>query len=171
MINLRSKLNKKSLIKAQETQNSNRSSSISITTQNSFLIEVENNIDIDDKIRNEINKRFNKSLVNATYKFPRTAEEPFPSIALQQKIMLKESVSKPIKVFTKTFRFVSHTPKPSLNQSSHIRKKRSGKYERNRKVVSITPTQASIVKNKQLYNFPKLKLSVSKSPYLVSPNK
>ena len=172
MINLRNKLNKKSLVKAQESQNSNRSSNVSITTQNSFLVEVENNKDIDDNIRNEINKRFNKSLVNANYKFPRTVEDPFPSIALQQKIMLKETVNKPIKVFTKTFRFVSHTPKPSLNQSTQIKKKRSGKFERNRKVVSVTPTPlSSVVKNKKLYNFPKLRLSGSKSPYLVNTSK
>lgn len=168
MINLKDKLRKRNWVKEHENLTSNNSSSLSITTQNSFLIEVENNQDIDDNIRKEITKRFKKSVVNATYRFPRTSEAPLPNSALR-KTTLNEAVNRPVKALLRTFRFVSHTPKPSLNQSTQMKRKKSEKIEKNRKAISVTPTPlSSLVKNQKNYNFPKLKLCTKKSPYKVS---
>lgn len=168
MINLRDKLKKKNRAKEQESLASNHSSSLSITTQNSFLVEVENNQDIDDNIRREITKRFKKSIVNATYKFPRISESPAPSHALQ-KYSLKEAAARPVKALLRTFRFVSHTPKPSLNQSTQMKISKLGKREKHRKAVSVTPTPlSSIVKNQKTHNFPKLKFALKNSPYKIS---
>lgn len=155
------------------------SSNLSITTQNSFLVEVENNEDIDLNVRTEINKRFNRSLVNATYKFPRMNNSPFPSISLQGKSSQRESLEVQKRKFVKVLRIVSHTPKPSLNQSLNVTYKIKGNIvdkeirdRRERKVVSITPTPIGFGnKTRSKHGFPKIKKNRKRSPYLSLKNK
>jgi hypothetical protein len=166
------KIEKPAILENFQRLSSRESSNLSLTTQNSFLVEIENNVDIDETIRSEINKRFNRSLVNATYKFPRVSHSPFPSISLQQKCSQRENVRGQHKKFVKIFRIVSHTPKPSLNQSLNVTNKlKIRNLEQDRKVVSITPTPLSFAgKNKKVYDFPKIKKQGRRSPYLSLKN-
>lgn len=171
MINLKRKLEKYDQHEDIEIRSSRRSSEYSRTTQNSFLIEVEHNGDIDDEIRNEINKRFNRSQVNANYRFPRVSRGPFPSISLQHKSLVPNSYRQPVKKkFVRTIRLVSHTPKPSINQSINFsRPIKLKKQILDPKPISITPTPMSFSsKRKNPSEYPKLKLSSFKSPYLLS---
>ena len=171
MINLKRKLEKYDEREDIELASSRRSSEYSRNTQNSFLIEVEHNGDIDDEIRNEINKRFNRSQVNANYRFPRVSHGPFPSISLQHKSLVPNSYRQPVKKkFIKNIRLVSHTPKPSINQSINFsRPLKLSKQIEGPKPISITPTPMSFSsKRKKPSDFPKLKISSFKSPYLLT---
>ena len=149
------------------------SSSLSIMTQNSFLVEVENIEDIDLNVRTEINKRFNRSLVNATYKFPRMANSPFPSISLQGKTSQRESLEVQKRKFVKVLRIASHTPKPSLNQSLNVAYKikanfmdKEVKNKNERKVMSVTPTPIEFgKKSRSKHGLPKIKKIRKRSPY------
>lgn len=171
MINLKRKLEKYDVHEEVDLRSSRRSSEYSRTTQNSFLIEVEHNSDIDEEIRTEINKRFNRSQVNANYRFPRMSPGPFPSISLQHKSLVPNSYRQPVmKKFVKNIRVVSHTPKPSINQSINFsRPIKLKKQIIDSKPISITPTPMSFSsKPKKPYDFPKLKTSSIKSPYLLT---
>lgn len=174
MISLKKKLEKHETGELFELINSRRSSALSKTTQNSFLLEVEHNSDIDDSIRSEINKRFNRSIVNATYKFPRIAHSPFPSITNQSKNSPKSFVPKKApRKFLKSIRLVSHTPKPSINQSINFSKRLKSKNpEEVQRLISITPTPMSFtLKSKKPYDFPKLKTPKLRSPYMIPQSK
>ena len=174
MISLKKKLEKHEPLQLIEPSRSRRSSTLSKTTQNSFLIEVDHNSDIDDSIRLEINKRFNRSIVNATYKFPRIAYNPLPSISFHHKNSASDSASKNhAKKFLKSIKLVSHSPKPSLNKSINVsRRLKSKNFEEDRRVISITPTPMSFtLKSKKPYDFPKLKSPNFNSPYMLPRNK
>ena len=173
MISFKAKPTKKELLfNHLNSENSRRSSTISNSTLNSFLIEVDNNSDIDENIRSEINSRFNKSLVNATYKFPRISYQPFPSISLQQKFNQKELINKRVfkKFIRSPVRLISHTPKPSLNKSIKIAKKHklirgTPSPEVDLRTLSITPTPMTFTgKLKRNPDFPKLRNSGVKTP-------
>lgn len=174
MISLKKKLEKHEHLELIEPPDSRGSSAISKTTQNSFLIEVDHNSDIDESIRSEINKRFTRSIVNATYKFPRIAHNPLPSISFHQKNSASDSSSKNhAKKFLKSIKVVSHSPKPTLNQSINFsRRLKSKNPEEDRRMISITPTPMSFtLKSKKPYDFPKLKTPNFKSPYILPRNK
>ena len=174
MISFKTKpLKREILLNQQHTENSRRSSTYSTSTHNSFLIEIDNNSDIDENIRCEINTRFNKSTVNATYKFPRISYQPFPSISLQQKFLLKEPTNK--KVFKRISRgpiqLISHTPKPSLNKSIKITKRSyrargtPSPESVDLRVISITPTPMMLTRKiKKKADFPILKKLGGKTP-------
>ena len=154
--------------------NSRRNSTMSSTTQNSFHLEIDNNFDIDENIRSEINSRFNRSIVNATYKFPRITYHPFPSISLQQKCTQKDYTTVK-RIFRKKInkgqtKIFSHTPKPSLIQNVNLSKK--GKIARaspspefDLRMQSITPTPININgKRRKKLDFPQLRNSINKTP-------
>lgn len=55
---------------------------------NSFIVEIDYNHDIDKKIRNEIESKFKKSLINANYKFPRLSineSKGLPKIKMERR--------------------------------------------------------------------------------------
>jgi len=68
---------------------------ISNASSNTFLKETENNSEVDDEIRKEIETRFNQSITNAVYKFPRRNKLKFrlPKIQVSS---LTETEKKPI---------------------------------------------------------------------------
>jgi hypothetical protein len=163
------KLKKEKIALQKESENSRRSSVFSTTSQNTFLIEIENNCDIDENIRSEINSRFKKSIINATYKFPRISYNPFPTISLQQKFIEKELGKKLFKKARGPIRLISHTPKPSLTKTIRITKRNmkraSPSPEIDSRLLSITPTPVTIItKSKKTNDFPKLKNSGVRSP-------
>ena len=62
-------------------------SSNTTQSRNSFLVEIDHNYDIDNKIRNEIEHKFKRSLINS-YKFPRSSihnNKPLPKIRTNKK--------------------------------------------------------------------------------------
>ena len=173
MISFKPKPTKKEILfNQQNTEISRRSSTFSESTLNSFLVEIDNNSDIDENIRTEINSRFSKSIVNATYRFPRISHQPFPSISLQQKFNQKEIVNKRVfkKFIRSPVRVISHTPKPSLNKSVKITKKHKLKRgtpspEVDLRNLSITPTPMTFTgKLKRNLDFPKLRHAGVKTP-------
>jgi hypothetical protein len=152
----------------QNPDDSRRNSSCSVSTHNSFLVEIDYNGDIDENIRLEINSRFNRSLVNATYKFPRVSYHPFPSISLQQKSAKREGNRKGVRMF-RPFKLVSHTPKPSLSRSIKLsqkyRQRASPSPDSEIRGLSVTPTPVSITgKVKKKMDFPKLRKMMVKTP-------
>jgi hypothetical protein len=56
-------------------------------SKNSFLVEIEHNKDIDWKVRKDIEEKFKKSNVNASYIFPRISQENsnLPKIKLERR--------------------------------------------------------------------------------------
>lgn len=172
MISFKVKPGQKEFIFTKDhTEISRRSSTFSECTLNSFLIEIDNNSDIDENIRTEINTRYHKSIVNATYKFPRISYQPFPSISLQQKFAQKGVTNKRIfkKFIRSPIQLISHTPKPSLNKSVKISKRTkinraSPSPDTDIRNLSITPTPMTFSGKKKKMDFPKLRNAGVKTP-------
>lgn len=57
----------------------------SLHSDNSFLKETDRNSNVDDEIRREIEKKFKRSKVNATYHFPRAKQKPNASVSFSNK--------------------------------------------------------------------------------------
>ncbi|CAG9314149.1 unnamed protein product [Blepharisma stoltei] len=84
------------------------SSTCTDESTNSFLVEIDYNHDVDGKIRDEIDARFNRSPTNAHYKFPREKEK----IIRQLPVINYRSLAR-----EKTIEI--NRRKDSLNNSSH----------------------------------------------------
>lgn len=78
-----------------------------VTSQNSFLVEIDRDYDISDTLRQEINQRYIKSKANRFYKFPRVDQSS--SFKLKQSIY-KFSVARPSKKTIFSKRDCSYSP-------------------------------------------------------------
>ena len=72
-------------------------SSLSSKTENTFLVETEHNSDVDESIREEIEKRSAQSIANKSYVFPRVSCLPYklPMISLRATAKKAFTINKP----------------------------------------------------------------------------
>lgn len=133
--------------KLPQNDNTHVNSSRCSTISNSFLKETERNEDIDEVIRYEIERRFKKSVTNATYKFPRQGQQSKDRRSAERKLsdsyasvpkMRKTSTHKRIPSVTKIASSFSSLKNTSKNPQQELLRPQQGKKKLTRSFMNTS---------------------------------